>query len=189
MYSLPDGNEIRRIAGTFRWGFVRGGAVVTGAFVEPTPDGRARRLIRSYPLPDGTPETRLGSGRRHPERLERSPSIRRGSGYWGSTAVRSSRFPLRISKVRRRGWSFAATTTRSRASCSVLMARGSMRVHKSGAWQEWPRASRCRFRGPSAGRASRVRLFGAAVSSRRPLAGGRVEPGRGRLGSRRDPRE
>ena len=60
MYSLPDVNEIRRIDGSFRWGFVRGAALVTGAFVEPTPDGRARRLIRSYPLPDGSPETRLG---------------------------------------------------------------------------------------------------------------------------------
>ena len=126
MYSLPDANEIRRIAGTFRWGFVRGQSVVTGAFVEPTPDGRARRLIRSYPLPEGTPETTRGSGRRHRERLERSPSIRRGSGCWVSTAVRSSRFPLPDSNVPSRGWLFAATTTRSRASLSVLMARGSM---------------------------------------------------------------
>ncbi len=39
-YSLADAAEIRRIAGSFRWGFVRGGAVVTGEFAEPTPDGR-----------------------------------------------------------------------------------------------------------------------------------------------------
>lgn len=60
IHSLPAANEIRRIAGRFRWGFVRGESVVTGAMAEPTPDGRPRRLLRAYPLPDLAPEINLG---------------------------------------------------------------------------------------------------------------------------------
>ena len=58
--SLPSMRESRRITGSFRWGLVRGQSVITGAFVDPLPDGRARRRIKSFPLPDGTPETDLG---------------------------------------------------------------------------------------------------------------------------------
>jgi WD40 repeat protein len=60
MYSLSTGTEIRRIPGAFRWGFVRGQAVFTGAFVESTADGRPRRLIRAFPVPAGAPENNLG---------------------------------------------------------------------------------------------------------------------------------
>jgi WD40 repeat protein len=60
MYSLPDGNEVRRIPGPFRWGLVRGQSVITGAFAESSPDGKPRRLLRSYPVPSGAPETNLG---------------------------------------------------------------------------------------------------------------------------------
>ena len=60
MHRLPDVTDVRRIAGSFRWGFVRGGSLVTGELAPPLPDGRLRRLIRTYPVPDGVPETNVG---------------------------------------------------------------------------------------------------------------------------------
>ena len=60
MHRLPDVNDVRRIAGSFRWGFVRGELLVTGEFAPPTADGSTRRLIRTYPVPVGTPETTRG---------------------------------------------------------------------------------------------------------------------------------
>ena len=60
MHRLPDVTDVRRIAGSFRWGFVRGASLVTGGFVPPLPDGRTRRLLKSYPVPGGTPETSFG---------------------------------------------------------------------------------------------------------------------------------
>ena len=46
--------------GSFRWGFVRGASLVTGDLAPALPDGRPRRLIRAYPVPDGAPATTLG---------------------------------------------------------------------------------------------------------------------------------
>jgi WD40 repeat protein len=60
IHSLPDASTLHRVAGSYRWGFVRGASVVTGDLVPPLPDGRARRLIRTYPVPAGAPETTLG---------------------------------------------------------------------------------------------------------------------------------
>jgi WD40 repeat protein len=57
IYSLPEAKETRRIDGTFRWGFVRGTSLITGHVLEPTPDGRNRRLVKTWRLPDGGPET------------------------------------------------------------------------------------------------------------------------------------
>jgi WD40 repeat protein len=60
MHSLPDVSTVNRVAGSYRWGFVRGASVVTGDIAPPLPDGRARRLIRKYSVPAGALETTLG---------------------------------------------------------------------------------------------------------------------------------
>jgi WD40 repeat protein len=60
MYSLPEVGAVRRVDGSYRWGFVRGASIVTGDSVPPLPDGRQRRLIRTYPLQAGAPETTVG---------------------------------------------------------------------------------------------------------------------------------
>ena len=57
IYSLPEAQEVRRIAESFRWGFVRGQDLVTGHLMEPAPNGRWRRLVKTRRLPEGEPET------------------------------------------------------------------------------------------------------------------------------------
>ena len=57
IYSLPGGELTRRIEESFRWGFVGGQELITGHILEPLPDGRSRRLVKTRRLPDGEPET------------------------------------------------------------------------------------------------------------------------------------
>jgi WD40 repeat protein len=59
-HSLPEVTAVNRIPGSFRWGFVRGASLVTGDLAPALPDGRPRRVIRTYPVPDGAPATTLG---------------------------------------------------------------------------------------------------------------------------------
>jgi WD40 repeat protein len=59
-HRLPDVTDVKRIPGSFRWGFVRGPSLLTGELAPPLPDERMRRWIRSYPVPGGSPVTTLG---------------------------------------------------------------------------------------------------------------------------------
>ena len=140
-YSLPETTELRRIAGTFRWGFVRGQSVLTGAFVEPTSDGRARRLIKSYPLPDGAPETTLG--------IWTSPPGEAGAfavdptGQWLLGVHGGSLFEVPVSGLEhaqprlvvRGGDDPIGGFTLSSDGTSIYA------VHQSGAWRVWSRAT------------------------------------------------
>ena len=60
VHSLPEAARSDAFPASFRWGLVRGQSLFTGAFVEPTSDGRARRLVGQFPLPAAAPETSLG---------------------------------------------------------------------------------------------------------------------------------
>jgi WD40 repeat protein len=59
-HRLPDVSDVNRVPGSFRWGFVRGASLVTGEPAPAAPNGRMRRWIRSYPVPNGTPVTTRG---------------------------------------------------------------------------------------------------------------------------------
>ncbi len=112
MHRLPDVTDVRRIAGSFRWGFVRGGSLVTGEFAPPLPDGRMRRLIRTYPVPDGAPETNLGivtfpPGA--PGAFAIDPTGEWMLGIFDGSSLRDARS---VMSTARHDWSPVAATTR-----------------------------------------------------------------------------
>ena len=59
VYSLPEGKEVRRIEGEFRWAFIRGGSLITGTIIGAYA-GCAATPPRAYPLSSGR---RVGMGR------------------------------------------------------------------------------------------------------------------------------
>ena len=124
-YSLPGATEMRRIAGTFRWGFVRGQSVITGAFVEPTSDGRSRRLISVVPVAQRCT-------RNHARDLDlaagRGWAVRRRFG--GAVDVgRARRFALRSSPFRTRQGPASTRRARRRGPHRVLHAQFRRRQH------------------------------------------------------------
>jgi serine/threonine protein kinase/WD40 repeat protein len=62
LYGLPDGQEIRRVDREFRWGFVRGGQLITTTALEPADQGTAGQLVEAWGSEDGEPRT-LGTWR------------------------------------------------------------------------------------------------------------------------------
>jgi WD40 repeat protein len=143
IYSLPAGNEIRRIAGAFRWGFVRGESVFTGAFVEPTADGRPRRLIRAFPVPAGAPENNLGVVTYPPGEGGGSSAFdidRAGQSMFAVHGGSLFEFPLReLERARPR----LVVRGDDPVLAFVLSADGE-RIHawhKSGSFQTWARAT------------------------------------------------
>ena len=141
-YSLPDGKEIRRIAGSFRWGYVRGRSVITAAFVEPTSDGRPRRLIRSYPLPEGAPETNLGVLTFPPGAAGAYEIDRTGQSMFGLHAG-GSLFEFPLHDLERAEPRLVVRGDRDPLEQFILSSDGTRiyALHKSGVWQEWPRAT------------------------------------------------
>ena len=139
-YSLPETTEIRRIAGTFRWGFVRGQSVITGAFVEPTSDGRPRRLIKSYPLSDGAPETTLG--------IWTSPPGEAGAfavdptGQWLLGIHGGSLFEVPLRELDHAQPRLVVRGGDDPVGSFILSSDGARiyAVHRSGAWRVWSRA-------------------------------------------------
>jgi WD40 repeat protein len=143
IYSLPAGNEIRRIAGAFRWGFVRGESVFTGAFVEPTADGRPRRLIRVFPVPAGAPENNLGVLTYPPGEAGGSNAFdidRAGQSMFAVHGGSLFEFPLReLQRARPR-----LVVRGDDPVLAFALSRDGERIHawhKSGSLQTWARAT------------------------------------------------
>jgi WD40 repeat protein len=144
MYSLPAGNQIRRIAGTFRWGLVRGQSVFTGAFVEPTADGRPRRLLKSFPVPAGAPENNLGVLTYPPGEAGAFDIDRTGQSMFGVHGGALFEFPLRdLEHARPR-----LVVRGDDPILAFALSADGERIyawHKSGTLQTWSRATGARL--------------------------------------------
>ena len=140
IYSLPAGAEIRRIAGTFRWGMVRGESVFTGAFVDPTADGRPRRLIRAFPVPAGAPENNLGVLTYPPGEAGAFDIERTGQSMFGIHGGSLFEFPLRdLERARSR-----LVVRGDDPVVAFALSPDGERIHtwhKSGSVQTWARAT------------------------------------------------
>ena len=163
-YSLPETTELRRIAGTFRWGFVRGQSVITGAFVEPTSDGRARRLLKSYPLPDGAPETTLGIWTNPPG--EAGAFAVDPTGQWLLGIHAGSLFEVPLSGLDHAQPRLVVRGGDDPVGGFTLSSDGTRiyALHQSGAWQEWSRATGTNSRALTVS-VRRDERFGAAIST------------------------
>jgi WD40 repeat protein len=140
IYSLPAANEIRRITGTYRWGLVRGQSVITGAFVEPTADGRPRRLFKVHPL-DGAPETVLGVLTYPPGAAGAFDIDRPGHWLFGIHGGSLFEFPLR--ELGRGQHRLLVRGDDDPVQAFALSPDGDWMYtwHQSRAWQTWRRAT------------------------------------------------